>query len=104
MKLRVKEIREAAEISIEALAERTGLSASYLSEIENHHKPVNARRLTDIAKALGLRDFDLIDFEDVSPDVRSLLRIATTLPPEAQAQLLAAAEAQAQVADAQQPD
>jgi len=104
MKLRVKEIREAADVSIETLAERTGLSASYLAEIENHHKPVNARRLSDIASALGLRDFDLIDFEGASPDVRSLLRIATTLSPEGQAQLLAAAEAQAQATEDQPQD
>ncbi|WP_147127221.1 helix-turn-helix domain-containing protein [Shimia ponticola] len=104
MKLRVKELREASGVSIETLSERTGLSASYLAEIENHHKPVNARRLAEIARALGLRDFDLIDFEDASNDVRSLLRIAITLPPEGQAQLLAAAEAQAQAAEGQPQD
>ena len=95
MELRIKECRKAAGLTLAELAQRAGLSVSYMSELENNLKPINSRRLQAIARALKVREFELIDFGDVSPDLRSLLRIAASLSPEALGQLLAAAEAKA---------
>ena len=100
MKLTIKQIRESKGVTVAALAAKAGMSPSYLSEIENHQKPINGNRLSDIAIALGVREFDLIDFPEMSQDIRSLLRIAATLSPEAQARLLERAQDQARLAEA----
>jgi len=61
MKLRIKELREKAGLTVEALAEQAGLSKSYMSEIQTGKKQANARVLENVARALGCSVIDLID-------------------------------------------
>jgi transcriptional regulator with XRE-family HTH domain len=75
MRLRVKELRESRRLTVAQLAEMAGMSPSYLSEIENHRKTANARRLQQLADALGVSVFALID--DKSMDTALLDHLQT---------------------------
>lgn len=66
MTLRIKQLRKAANLSQQHLADKAGMSRSQLSEIENEVKPANTLRLNAIAKALGAQVEDL--FESGSKD------------------------------------
>ncbi|CAA9531344.1 MAG: hypothetical protein AVDCRST_MAG79-947 [uncultured Thermoleophilia bacterium] len=57
---RVRRAREAAGFSLRALAERTGLSASSLSQVERSQADVSVAALTRIARAVGAGVGDLI--------------------------------------------
>jgi transcriptional regulator with XRE-family HTH domain len=54
MGLRIKELRKAAGLSQQMLAEKSGISRSQLSEIETETKPANTYRLNALAKALNV--------------------------------------------------
>jgi len=66
--LRIRSLRRARDFTLEQLSEQTGLSISYLSQIENGHANINLRILRDLAQALGV---PMIDFlvTDEQPDV-----------------------------------
>jgi len=70
---RIRSLREARDLTLEQTSERTGISVSYLSQIETGHANLNLRVLRDIAQALGV---PLIDFlvDGVGTDV-SLVRV-----------------------------
>lgn len=59
MKLRIRELRQATGLNIEQLAEKAGISRSYLNELEIGAKVINANRLEQIARALSVRVEDL---------------------------------------------
>lgn len=61
MRLAIHRHRKAQGLTLEALAERAGISRSYLNELENGSKVANARRLQQIANALGIQVTDLIE-------------------------------------------
>ncbi|MCE5252993.1 MAG: helix-turn-helix domain-containing protein [Actinomycetia bacterium] len=50
------------------LAERVGISYSYLTEIENGNKPPSSTILAPLAEALGLRMFQLIEAAEARMD------------------------------------
>jgi DNA-binding XRE family transcriptional regulator len=52
--------REARRLSLHALAGKAGISAAYLSEIENGKKEPSLQVLRDIARALALDAGDLV--------------------------------------------
>lgn len=59
MKLNIRAHRNMQGLTIEQLAEKAGISRSYLTELELGAKVINANRLEQIAKALGVRVTDL---------------------------------------------
>jgi DNA-binding XRE family transcriptional regulator len=59
--------REQRGMTLRSLAETAGISAGYLSEIENGRKPGSAVALARIARALGLAIEDLLP-EDLLAD------------------------------------
>jgi len=60
MKLRIRDLRKAAGLTLEQLSERAGISRSYLNELELGAKTINANRLEQVARALDVRIEDLI--------------------------------------------
>lgn len=60
MELRLKEIREARNMTQRQVAEGAGMSVSYYTEIENGKKQVNARRMTELAKFFDVMPQELI--------------------------------------------
>lgn len=88
MLLRVKELRTARGLTVDQLANLAGLSKSYLSEIENGKKQINARRLEALASALQVQPTDLISDPEVSSDLAAHLDVVRKLPPEDQAAVL----------------
>lgn len=60
---RINEVRKERKISLDLLAERTGLSTSYLSRLQNSQRNVSLKHLATIANALGVDQADLIDGE-----------------------------------------
>lgn len=85
MLLRVKQLREARKLTVEQLAVRAGMSKSYLSEIENGKKQINARRLEGLAAALGVDATDLIADRGVADAIVEHLEVVRQLDPEDQA-------------------
>lgn len=80
MKLLIREIRDALGMTGEQLAEKAGLSRSYLTEIENGTKTANTRRLEAIARALGVQPEDLIEKPDVSEPLSKVIQGFCSLP------------------------
>lgn len=66
MRLRIRSLRQSANLTLEQLAERAGISRSYLNELELGAKTINALRLEQVAKALNVTTTDLIEQEVVT--------------------------------------
>lgn len=66
---RVKALRKERHITLEQLAELTGLSVSYLSRVENASRGVTLESLATIAKALNVSAAELIDASRAWQDV-----------------------------------
>ena len=79
MKLRITELRKERGLTVEALADKAGMSKSYLSEIASGKKPVSSRRIDSLARALGCNPIDLIDDESVDPNVIQHVRLLSRL-------------------------
>jgi phage repressor protein C with HTH and peptisase S24 domain len=62
---RIREIRRAKDITLESLAEETGISTSYLSRIEGGSRKASLENLIRIARALGSEPEDLSDEFDI---------------------------------------
>ena len=78
---KVKAFRTARRMSLRALGDATGTTASFLSQLERGLSGVNTSTLMRIAEALGIRLTDL--FDDDEPPVGRVLRKAErpALPP-----------------------
>lgn len=78
---KVKAFRTARRMSLRALGDATGTTASFLSQLERGLSGVNASTLMRIAEALGISLTDL--FEDTAPPVGRVLRKSErpALPP-----------------------
>ncbi|PWE48456.1 transcriptional regulator [Thioclava sp. NG1] len=63
MKLRIREIRKSKGLTLDLLAEKAGISRSYLNELELGAKTINVNRLSQVAKALEVSAEDLIVVE-----------------------------------------
>ena len=66
----IKVLRTDLGIERRELAERAGISYSYLTEIENGNKPPSSSVLAPIAQALGLRMYQLTEAAEARMDAR----------------------------------
>lgn len=62
MGLRIKELRRSKEMSQEALSERMGISAKYLSSIERGRENPTLDTLINLAQALGIDISEVFNF------------------------------------------
>jgi transcriptional regulator with XRE-family HTH domain len=82
---RIKEIREAKNWTQDQLAEKSGLSKGFLSDIENNKRNPSSESVLQIANALGASIDYLLRGEESIPNVS---KEPTVIPPD----LAAAAE------------
>lgn len=73
MRLRIKETRLAKGLTQEDVAERIGLSRSYLAQLENGTRQLTPRKQAAIAEALGVDPTNLVDFSAPDKDDETLL-------------------------------
>jgi transcriptional regulator with XRE-family HTH domain len=69
---RLKELREAKELSQGDIEKRTGLFRCYISRVENNHTVPSVDTLEKLARALEVPMYQLFHVGAASPDVRKL--------------------------------
>lgn len=74
MKLKIKEMRLARNWTLDDVAAISGMSRSYVSEIENGRKNINGKRMEAFARAFGCSPSELIDDPRVDSDLADHLR------------------------------
>lgn len=74
---RIREIREVRRLTQDQLAERTGISKGFLSDVENNKRNVSSEYLLRLANALGAS----LDYL-LRGTVSVVAREAITIPPE----------------------
>jgi len=76
---KIKDLREAKKMSQAVLAEKSGLSATYISLIESGKKSPTLKSLKKISAGLGVPfpvlSFLSLDEEDVSPEKRAAFKM-----------------------------
>ena len=73
LKNRINEIRNARDISVEELAERTGLSASYISRMSRGERNISLKNLEKLATALDCTPEELMGgAAPVEPDIAEI--------------------------------
>lgn len=80
MRLRLKEIRKERGLTTQQLADLAGMSQSYVSDIENGRKTLNARRMEQLATALGVSPLDLLADPGLSEKISRHLEVLRQLP------------------------
>lgn len=80
MRFRIRELRHAKGLTLEALADMAGISRSYLNELELGAKTINANRLDQVARALGVAATDLILHEARSVAVAGRVGAGALVP------------------------
>ncbi|GGE24097.1 Phage repressor protein C, contains Cro/C1-type HTH and peptisase s24 domains [Gemmobacter megaterium] len=63
MRFLIRQLRQERRLTLEELAEKAGISRSYLNELELGAKTINANRLQQVARALGVEVTDLFASE-----------------------------------------
>lgn len=63
---RIREVRRSKDVTLEALAEETGISTSYLSRIEGGSRKASLENIIRIARALSTEPEDLSDEFDIN--------------------------------------
>jgi transcriptional regulator with XRE-family HTH domain len=76
---RIRELREAQDLSLRELAGKLGVSAAFLSDIELGRRYPSEKVLGDIAKLLGTSLEDLQKYDTRAP-VEGLKRLASSNP------------------------
>ena len=56
-------MRKAAKLSLDAAGEKGGLSGKYWGEVERGEKSPTLEKISDMAKALGVPTYALVQFE-----------------------------------------
>lgn len=92
MQLRIDELRKERGLTVEALAQKAGISKSYLSEMMRGKKAINSARLQAIADALNVSPIDLIDDQAMPAGVMDHLRVVSKLSPADQLAIFRHAE------------
>lgn len=89
----LRRIRRSLGLTQERFCEATGLSQSYLSELETGKALANLHTLCEHIEALGADPMELVRplDEETDPTTRDLIRIVRTLDDEARKELLAIA-------------
>lgn len=80
---RIKKIRKSLKLTQEQLAEKAGISAHFVYEIEHGQKTMSLYTLTDIALALGTSTDYILDISSGARDVMindDLSHIIETVP------------------------
>jgi transcriptional regulator with XRE-family HTH domain len=67
---RLKELREAKELSQDDIEKRTGLLRCYISRVENNHTAPAVQTLEKLARALEVPMYQLFHAGEASPNVR----------------------------------
>ena len=60
---RLRRLRKAAKLSLDAAGEKGGLSGKYWGEVERGEKSPTLEKISDMAKALGVPTYALVQFE-----------------------------------------
>lgn len=89
--LKIRALRKAKGWNLDDLASRIGVSTAHLSEMERGLKNVNGHRMEQIAHALGVEPFDLIQSDQVERE-RSFASIMSDLDEHDQAKVAGYAE------------
>ena len=92
---RLRLLRESLGLTLESGAERLGLSRSYLSQLENNHRPATASVLVALARGyqVDAAEFDVDEQSRLIADLREAsvdLPLGTAPPPLAELRLAAA--------------
>lgn len=76
---RIRELREAKDLSLRELAARLGLSAAFLSDVELGRRYPSEKVVASMAKVLGTTAEDLCSY-DQRPPLEELKRLASRDP------------------------
>ena len=71
---KIRAVRDAAKISREIAAERSGITANYLGEVERGEKWPSLEIICAIAKALSVSPANFFEFEAQETDAAILIR------------------------------
>jgi len=71
---RIRKLRKARKLTIERLAERTGVNDKYLGSVERGEQNPSFKVLTKVAKALAVELPDLFRFEHTEENEKALHR------------------------------
>lgn len=96
MELRIKELRKGRGWTQAHLAEMVGMSKSYLSELENHVKPINSTRIDMFARVFDVAPVEIIASQAERDQVQRLNDGFFLLSPEDRQLVLRQIEAMAQ--------
>ncbi|GGO52467.1 DNA-binding transcriptional regulator, XRE-family HTH domain [Roseovarius pacificus] len=83
MRLRIREARDAKGLVQRDVAKKIGLSQPYYAQIERGERRLSTETQIKIAKALGVKPADLVDFD--APDESEeliILKVFRSLSPE----------------------
>jgi transcriptional regulator with XRE-family HTH domain len=76
---RIRELREAMDLSLREFATKLGLSAAFVSDIELGRRYPSSKVLSDMAKILGTSVVELQKYDTRAP-VEDLKRLASSNP------------------------
>lgn len=84
----IRRRRQALGLTLEGLAHTSGLSAHYLSDLENDRRDPSLSTLRAVAKALGAETGELLGTKDLPPAAIEAARIFLQLAPDVQEEVL----------------
>jgi transcriptional regulator with XRE-family HTH domain len=76
---RIKSLRQSQELTVQDLANRSAVSAGYISEVERGLSAVSIDKLAQIAEALGLKLDTLVGEAPVTPENPNVVTIPAAL-------------------------
>ena len=76
---RIRELREARDLSLRELAKKLGCSAAFLSDIELGRRYPSDKNLRDLARLLAT-SFDELKAHDTRPPIEEIKRLTATDP------------------------
>ena len=79
MKLRLRQIRKAAGLTQQQLADQVGIGKSYVSEIESGRKQINGKLLDAFSRALGCSPYELIEDPTLSEEIAAHIAVLRSL-------------------------
>lgn len=93
MKLNLKTMRTDRGLTIDQLADLSGISRGHISLLENGRRQPSADALQALASALNCRVTDLIDEGGQDPSLDALINVLSALTPEQREEILRRAAA-----------
>lgn len=79
MSLRIKELRKERSWTIDQLAEVSGLSRGYVSQLETGKRQPSAETLDNLAHCFGVKITDLYEVSEQEPTLQGMLDAFRTL-------------------------